>query len=49
MKPKLITLLFISCAVAQVAILIGRGASDGKTPARRQFLLGDTLVRLDGL
>lgn len=49
MKPKLIALLLILCAVAQVAILVGRGASGGTSATRAQFLLGDTLVRLDGL
>ncbi len=49
MKPKLITFLLILCAVAQVALLVGRGGSDGNSSARTQFLPGDTLVRLDGL
>ena len=49
MKPKLITFLLILCVVAQVAVLVGRGGSDRNSSARSQFLLGDTLVRLDGL
>jgi len=49
MKTKLITFLLVLCAVTQAAVLVGRRGSDGNSSTRSLFLLGDTLVRLEGL
>lgn len=49
MKPKLTMSLLILCALAQAAVLVGRGGPDGNSTAPTRFLLGDTLARLDGL
>jgi peroxiredoxin len=48
MKPKIIAYLLVFCAVAQVTVLVSRSRTAGP-PAIAPYLLGDTLVRLDGL
>ncbi len=48
MKTKIIASLLVFCAVAQVTILVGRYRAAGP-PALAPYLVGDTLVRLDGL
>lgn len=48
MKPKIIAYLLVFCAVAQVTVLVSRSWT-ARPPAIAPYLLGDTLVRLDGL